>query len=95
MLRARVLAALSALSLTNAYETVNVNVSRPISNTAFNTTLANYRLLGYNGDDPQLTHGFVQTDCGANLSVHYTNPSVWGNLNYFGSTAKYSLHGSP
>ncbi|KAF2167529.1 hypothetical protein M409DRAFT_22336 [Zasmidium cellare ATCC 36951] len=81
MYRTRVLAALlAAVSLTDAYELVNGNVSQPTSNAAFNITLADYRLLGYNGNDTRLTHGFVQTDCGANLSVHYTNPSVWGNL---------------
>ena len=68
------------LSLVAAYETVSVDVSRPEDNSAFNISLAYYKLSGWNNDDPNLTHGFFPVGCGANLSVHYSEPSVYGNL---------------
>jgi len=40
-----------------AYESVNVNVSQPQSSAPLNTTLAYYRLPGFNGEDEYLTHG--------------------------------------
>ena len=96
---AAVAAAVAALTfgLTNVYNNSNDNILPSTSaNPAFNATLANYRLRGHNGDDAHLTHSFVQTACGANLSVHYTDPSVWGKST--GSKIKPILiltHGYP
>ena len=70
---------LCAQSVTT-YESVNLNVSQPQSNAPLNTTLAYYKLDGYNGDSEYLTHGFIPVGCGANMSVHYSEPSVYGNL---------------
>ncbi len=63
-----------------AFETANVNVSQPQSNAALDTTLAYYKLPGKNADSQFLTHAFIPVACGANLSVHYTEPSVYGSL---------------
>ncbi|KAK4500865.1 hypothetical protein PRZ48_009057 [Zasmidium cellare] len=92
---AAVVAALT-FSLTNVYNTSNDSIPSSTANPPFNATLANYRLRGHNGDDNQLTHSFVQSACGANLSVHYTDPSVWGKST--GSKTKPILiltHGYP
>lgn len=62
------------------FEHVNVNVSHPESNAPLNTSLAHYRLAGYNGPTHQLTHSFISTSCGANLSVRYSSPSAWDGL---------------
>ena len=48
-----------AINASLAYETVNVNTSQPQSNAALNTTLAYYRLPGFNGEDDYLTHGML------------------------------------
>ncbi|KAF4589072.1 putative Fluoroacetate dehalogenase [Ophiocordyceps camponoti-floridani] len=61
-----------------------------------NKTLANYRLPGRNGHSSYLTHDFIPTTCGSRLSVHYTEPTVYGNLT--GSAKKpvlILLHGWP
>jgi hypothetical protein len=79
-----------------AFETVNVNISQPQSNTPLNTTLAYYKLPGHNADSQFLTHAFIPVTCGANLSVHYTEPSVYGSLT--GTSKKPVLlltHGFP
>lgn len=55
-------------------------VSKPESNAPLDPSLAYYRLGGYNGDSQLLTHDLVATDCGANLSVHYSEPSAWDTL---------------
>jgi len=69
------------MSRSAAYEAVNIkNVSQPESNAPLNTKLAYYRLAGWNNEDPNLTHGFFPVGCGANLSVHYSQPTVYGNL---------------
>jgi hypothetical protein len=59
------------------YEIVSVNVSEPTSNSPLDTTLAYYRLKGYNGLSDTLTHGYFTVPCGANISVHYTDPDVF------------------
>lgn len=66
--------------LAYAFETCNLNVSQPQNNAPLDLSLAYYRLGGYNGDGNQLTHTFVQTDCGANLSINYSQPSAWDGL---------------
>nr|POF04271.1 fluoroacetate dehalogenase [Quercus suber] len=92
----RILVNLVSIGSALAYERTNVNVSHPESNANLNTTLAYYKLAGYNGNDDFLTHGFVPTSCGANLSAHYTDPCVWGNQT--GTTSRPILiltHGYP
>ena len=76
----RSLALASTCHLVHSFEHTNVNVSKPENNAPLNPALAYYRLNGFNGDDNQLTHGFFTTNCGANLSVHYSLPSVWEDL---------------
>lgn len=80
MLYIRLAGALALARLACAYEHTNVNVSRPESNAPLNLSLAYYRLGGYNGDTHLLTHTFIPTHCGANLSVHYSEPSAWDGL---------------
>ena len=78
------------------YETVNVNVSTPVSNTRLNLTLADYKLSAFNGMQTTLTHGFYQTTCGSNLSFHYIDPAVWASAT--GTASKPILllaHGYP
>jgi pimeloyl-ACP methyl ester carboxylesterase len=71
----------AAAAVKYAYEGVNTNVSHPESNAPLNNTLAYYNLEGFNGPSTTtLTHSFIPTTCGANLSIHHTDPSVWGNL---------------
>lgn len=64
----------------SSFEQSSVNVSDPQDNAPLDLSLAYYRLKGYNGDSDQLTHGFFSTSCGANLSVHYSQPSAWDGL---------------
>jgi hypothetical protein len=83
----------------SAYETLNIaNVSMPESNGPLNTTLAYYRLAASscNGAGSLLSHAFIPVGCGANMSVHYTEPSVWGRAT--GTDSKPVLiltHGYP
>ncbi|KAH8805077.1 Alpha/Beta hydrolase protein [Xylogone sp. PMI_703] len=66
--------------LVPAFEVVNVNVLQPESNAPLDTALAYYKLPGHNAGSQFLTHAFIPLSCGANLSVHYTEPSVYGSL---------------
>lgn len=66
-------------ALANAYDRATINVDYPQSSAPLDESLAYYQLTGHNGAEQKLTHGFFATDCGANLSVHYTEPSVWGS----------------
>ena len=78
------------------YEHSNINVSQPQDNAPLDLSLASYSLTGYNGVSSTLTHSFFPTDCGANLSVHYTDPDVWADAT---GTAKKPIliltHGYP
>jgi len=53
------IASIAALTvnLAAAWETVSVDVSQPQNNAPLNTSLAYYRLRGFNGEDEYLTHG--------------------------------------
>jgi hypothetical protein len=65
-----------------SYETLSIrNVSEPESNAPLDYTLAykTSRLYGYNGESKFLTHSFIPTSCGANLSVYHTNPDIFPN----------------
>lgn len=61
------------------YEIVSVNVSDPTNNAPLDTTLTYYRLNGTNGNSSVLTHSFVPVSCGAVMSVHHTDPSVFSD----------------
>lgn len=61
----------------SSYETVSINVSTPANNSPLNENLAFYTMSGYNGPTDQLTHSFIPVSCGANISVHHTDPGVF------------------
>lgn len=73
--------ALAYIAYTFVYPTPKPDVLQPKNNAPLDKSLAYYRLNGYNGGDgKQLTHGFFDTECGARLSVHYSQPSAWDGL---------------
>ena len=81
-----------------AYETLSIsNASLPQSNAPLNYTLAwdISQLYGYNGPTNKLTHSFVSTSCGANLSIYHTDPGVFPD----GGTPEHPIlllnHGYP
>ena len=62
------------------YETLSIkNFSQPQDNAPLNYKLAweTSQLYGYNGGNSKLTHSFVPTSCGSNLSVYHTEPNVF------------------
>ena len=70
---------LFAVGLASAYEYVHGNVSHPQDNAPLDIELAYHtsRLAGANGKKQLLTHSFIPTSCGANLSVYHTDPDVF------------------
>ena len=97
MIRTALLAVALAIGSTSAYETVNVNVSVPQNNAPLNMTLAyeTSRLRGINGPSGLLTHSFIPTSCGANLSVHHTDPNVFPNTGTPETPVLILNHGYP
>ena len=91
------LAFVAVIGSTSAYETVNVNVSIPQNNAPLNMTLAyeTSRLSGINGPSGLLTHSFIPTSCGANMSVYHTDPDIFPNTGTPETPVLILNHGYP
>jgi hypothetical protein len=53
------------------------------------------QLYGYNGATNKLTHSFVPTSCGANLSIYHTDPKVFPDAGTPSRPILYLNHGYP
>ena len=84
----------------NAWETVSVfNVSEPEDNAPLDWGLAyeTSQLYGYNGQsgEDKLTHSFVPTSCGANMSVYHTDPTCFQGAGSAQTPVLLLNHGYP
>lgn len=84
-------------SLSSAYETVSVNISNPQDNAPLDYELAWIvsQLYGMNGNTDLLKHTFVETSCGANLSIYHTDPHVFPDAGQPSRPILYLNHGYP
>lgn len=71
----------SFAAFSQAFETLNINPTLPQNNAPLNFTLAyiTSQLHGSNGLSNRLTHSFIPTNCGSNLSVYHTDADVFPN----------------
>jgi hypothetical protein len=53
------------------------------------------QLYGYNGATDKLTHSFITTSCGANLSIYHTDPNVFADAGTITRPILYLNHGYP